>query len=68
MKVFRVESNKVAYDEDESMVIIAESKKRALELALKNWKFRDGGNHNEFSVFEFDLTEEIIIDVAHYGD
>lgn len=35
VKIFKVNSNKVAFDEDESMIIIAKSKNRALEIALK---------------------------------
>lgn len=68
MKVYRVESNMVAFDEDESMVIIAKCKNRALEIAISNWNFREGRSHMDFSIVEYDLSQEGIVDVAHYGD
>lgn len=70
MKVFRVKSKYVAFDEDESMVITAKTANRALELARDNWFFREDKNVNqqEFLVEELDLNIEQIIEVAHYGD
>ncbi|MCG2991311.1 hypothetical protein [Escherichia coli] len=68
MKIFRIESNDVAFDEDESMVIIAISEARALQIAKENWIFRKGRIHGEFSVWEIDSSKEQIINVSHYGD
>jgi hypothetical protein len=68
MKIYKIESNNVAYDEDESMVVIALSGNRALEIALKSWKFREGRNHRDFNVAEVDLNEEKIVEIAHYGE
>lgn len=70
MKLFKVTSKNVAFDEDESMIIIAESSKNAKNLASKNWIYRDGKNREGTTL----LTEEIILDkeqivnVSHYGD
>lgn len=70
MKVFKVVSKYVAFDEDESMVISAKTPERALTIANDNWIFRGRKNIEriEFSANEIDLKEEQIISVAHYGD
>lgn len=70
MKVFKVKSIYVAFDEDESMVITAETADRALELAKNNWTFREGKDVKRiaFHVEEMDLSKEQIIEVAHYGN
>lgn len=68
MNIFKVESNSVAYDEDDSMVIVAGHQERALNIAKKNWKFREGRHHDNFTVSSIDLLEEKIIHIAHYGE
>ena len=68
MKLFIVKSNNIAFDEDESMVILSESGEKALILAKENWKFRDGRNHDEFDVIEIGMNKESIVDISHYGD
>jgi len=77
MKLFRIESQNVAFDEDDSMVILADSAQKALELAKKNWRFRldenysmvtENGREINFNIIEIDLFSEQIIDVSHYGD
>jgi hypothetical protein len=63
-----VESNNIAFDEDISMVIIAESEKRALEIAKEKWIFREYRSHNNFKVTKIDLSKEQIVDVSHFGE
>ncbi len=63
-----MESNNVAFDEDISMVIIAEAEKRALEIAKKNWIFRECRSHDDFKVTKIDLSKEQIVDVSHFGE
>lgn len=48
MKLFRIESKNVAYDEDISMVILAESLDAAINIARNNWTCRDDKKNNEF--------------------
>jgi len=50
------------------MVILSESKENALDLAEKNWCFRDGRKHEKFIVIEIDLNKEQIVDIYHYGE
>lgn len=70
MKLFKVTSKYVSFDEDESMVITAQNADNALILAKKNWVFREGKdvNRKEFIIEELDLNKEQIIEVSHYGD
>lgn len=70
MKVFKITSTNVAFDEDESMVIVAESEESAKKMALKNWSLRPGRKlvEDNFVVEVVDLDKEKIIDVSHYGD
>lgn len=41
MRLFRVESKNIAYDEDISMIILSKSKENAIKLAKDNWCFRE---------------------------
>lgn len=77
MKLFRVELQSIAFDEDDSMVILADSAQRALELAKQNWRFRLDENYSmvikngreiNFNIIEIDLSFEQIVDSSHYGD
>ncbi|PGM02689.1 hypothetical protein [Bacillus thuringiensis] len=68
MNVYKVKSNNVAFDEDISMIVIAESKKRALEMAKKEWIFRESRSHNDFMVIDIDVSKEQIVDTSHYGN
>jgi len=68
IKVFEITSNSVAFDEDESMVIIASCPERALEIAKENWVFRSGRNHDEFIINEVNISREQIVSVCHYGN
>lgn len=68
MDIFKVESNRVAYDEDDSMIIIADCHERALELAKENWVFREGHQHIEFAIEKVSLNKEQIVVISHYGD
>lgn len=68
MNLFRVESENVAYDEDISMVILASSEARALEIAKENWRFRPSRKHESFQVVKVDIEREGIVEVTHYGE
>lgn len=68
MNVYKIESKNVSYDEDISMVIVAKDKTKALNLAKKNWSFREGKDSVEFIVTKIDITYEQIVDISHYGD
>lgn len=46
MKLFRIELQNPAFDEDESMAILADSAKIALKLAKQNWRFRLDENYS----------------------
>ena len=70
MKLFKVISKNVAFNEDESMVIVAESLESAKKLALKNWRMRPGRELIEYNldVELVKLDKEKIVGVSHYGD
>lgn len=68
MKLFRIETENVAYDEDISMVILAESKESAINIANTNWKCRDDDKIDNFNIIEIDQSVEQIVDVSHYGE
>lgn len=68
MMLFKIESKHIAYDEDISMVILAETEEAAIKLAVDNWSFRDDKDKIEFIVTSIDQTKEQIIDISHYGD
>lgn len=68
MKLFIVESKNVAYDEDASMVILANSIDKAINMAKQNWKFRENKKNIQFSTTEIDQSCEQIVDIFHYGD
>lgn len=68
MKIFKIESNNISYDEDVSMVIVAEDETRALNIARENWSFRGENKFIELNIIEIDITYEQIIDISHYGD
>lgn len=68
MMLFKIESKHIAYDEDISMVILAETEEAAIKLAEDNWSFRDDKDKIEFIVTSIDQTKEQIIDISHYGD
>lgn len=68
MKLFRIESENVAYDEDSSMVILAESIDSAINIAKRNWTCRDDDKILNFNIIEINQFIEQIVDVAHYGE
>ena len=68
MKLFRIESENVAYDEDVSMVILAESEDSAINIARSNWTCRDGEKIIKFNIIEINQFIEQIVDISHYGD
>jgi hypothetical protein len=68
MKLFKVKSQCISYDEDISMVIIAETRDAALKLARKNWIIRDEDKELELEVDEIPFNKELIVDVSHYGE
>ena len=68
MRLFKVKSKYISYDEDISMVIIAENKDKALNLAIRNWEVRDEDKDLELDVEEIYLNKELIVDVSHYGE
>ena len=68
MKLFRIESKNVAYDEDVSMVILAESKESAINIARSNWTCRDDEKIIKFNIIEINQFVEQIVDRSHYGD
>lgn len=68
MRLFKIESENVAYDEDISMVIIAQTKEAALRLARENWIVRDEDKELELYIEEIYLNKELIVDVSHYGE
>lgn len=59
MKIYKVESNDVAFDEDEVMVINAASEARALEIAKRAWSFYQGRRHDDFTITIIDKIMEI---------
>lgn len=68
MKLFRIESESVAYDEDISMIILAESKDSAVNIARSNWTCRDDKKIIKFNIIEINQFVEQIVDISHYGD
>lgn len=68
MKLFRIESKNVAYDEDISMVILAESLDAAINIARNNWTCRDDKKIMNFNIIEINQFIEQIVDISHYGD
>lgn len=68
MKLFRIESENVAYDEDISMVILAETKDSAISIARSNWTCRDDKKIVNFNITEINQFIEQIVDISHYGD
>ena len=68
MKLFRIESEDVAYDEDISMVILATSKDSAINIARSNWNCRDDKKIINFNIVEINQFIEQIVDISHYGD
>ncbi len=68
MHIFRIESQNVAYDEDISMVILAENEDKALHLAIKNWSTRKNKEELELFVEKIDLSVERIVDISHFGE
>lgn len=67
MKVFKIESQDYQFDEDD-MVIVAASAKRALVMALEKWQFRDEPKNVNLKVNEINICKEQIVDISHYGD
>ena len=57
MRLFKIESENVAYDEDISMVIIAQTKEAALRLARENWIVRDEDKELELYIEEIYLNK-----------
>lgn len=69
MRLYKVEAENIAYDEDMSMVILAEGPASALKLAIMNWSTRDRDiKELGLKVSEIDMSTEQIVDVSHYGD
>lgn len=68
MKLFKVEAKNVAYDEDISMVILANSIKNAINIAKENWHLRDSKKEVELITTEIDQSYEQIVGISHYGD
>lgn len=68
LELFRIESNNVAYDEDISMIIMAKTEERALEIAKGEWHFRSSRAHDFFKVTKVDTHKEQIVEVSHYGE
>jgi len=68
MRLFKIRSKCISYDEDISMVIIAQTKDAALRLARKNWIIRDEDKELELDIEEIYLNKELIVDVSHYGE
>lgn len=68
MEIFKVESVNVAYDEDVSMIIMAKTEARALEIAKKNWQFRPSRAHDYFEIIKIDANREHIVGINHFGE
>lgn len=68
MLLFRIISECVSFDEDEAMVVLASSQDEALELAKKNWVFREGKTNRNLICEYVDQSKAQIICVSHYGD
>lgn len=68
MKIFKIESQDYKFDEDVSMVIVAESANRAVAMALEKWQFRGEPKKVNLNISEINIQKEQIIDISHYGD
>ncbi|GAB6423430.1 hypothetical protein bcgnr5372_28240 [Bacillus luti] len=47
LKVFRVKANNISYGEDKSIVIVAETKQRALEIANSSHNWEEYGRKDK---------------------
>lgn len=65
MKLFIISVNEYDWDRSESIAILAETKERAIELAIEHDSiYKD----NIFDVEEDDMTTEgVILDAIHHG-
>lgn len=68
MKLFKIKSKNISYDEDVSMVILSNSEEKAIEIAKNNWDWREGKDIKDLTITEINQDYEQIVDVSHYGD
>lgn len=66
MKIFKVFQKKPAYDEDQEMIILANSLEEAKKIAYENWQFRS--DIKELFIEEISLHKSKIVCICHYGE